>query len=93
MSKWITDFRVTDISSQRNGIAGRPFHAVRFSCTLTDFNPPRFMPNMLAIVPSDPRREDGDHEFYVVDLNDPKECWRGDNFAELLMQAINEKGG
>ena len=90
MAKDIKDFRVTDCTYHRNGVGGRPFWVVRFSCIFTDFSPNRFMPNMLAIVPSLPHT---DVECSVLDLNDPTQKWRGDHFAPLVKAAIEESSG
>jgi hypothetical protein len=83
----VLDFNVTKVQHQRNGISGRPFHHVFFSY---EEKGGAFHPNMLAIVPD---KQDGAKpdlcECYVVDLNAPEECWRGDNFHDPVMDAID----
>jgi hypothetical protein len=81
--KGINDFRVTDVTSHRNGVSGRAFYSVRFSY-VDEANGDRFMSNMLAVVPMDAK----DGECFVLDLNAPTECWRGDNFSESVGYAI-----
>ncbi len=78
----LQNFKVTDITHHRNGIMGRPFDSVRFSFEAADV----FYPNMLAIVPEYSPVQDV--ECYVVDMNNPAECWRGDNFVDLVRTAI-----
>jgi hypothetical protein len=80
----IKDFKVTDITSHRNGISGRPFWSVRFS--FSDGGN-AFRPNMLAVTPREPNKEHG-VEVFVVDLNHPSECWRGDDFAQHVNRAL-----
>lgn len=83
----IEDFRVTDITTHRNGIGGRRFYGVRFSCTLQGV----FKPNMLAVVPKTALEgapaSDG-LECYVIDLNGPTENMRGDSFMPLIRSAV-----
>jgi hypothetical protein len=91
----INGFQAHKIKHHRNGVGGRPFWTVYFSCMLTDYNPPKFMPNMMAVIPSDvPVGLEGhlrlDSETYVIDLNDRDECWRGESFYEHVIAAIDK---
>lgn len=82
----VNGFQAHSIKHHRNGVGGRPFWTVYFSCMLADFKPAKFMPNMLAVIPSD----GGMEENYIIDLNDRDECWRGEHFYEHVVQAINK---
>ncbi len=90
MGKPLTEFRVTDVTSHRNGVGGRPFHSVRFSYTAGDFTPPKFYPNMLAVVPNMPVTDfdKGLTECFVMDLNNPGERFRGECFMHYVLKAI-----
>lgn len=92
----INGFQAHAVKYHRNGIGGRSFWTVYFSCMLTDFTPAKFMPNMMAVLPADSRDlVTAQAETFVVDLNDRTECWRGENFFELVHRAIekNTSGG
>lgn len=78
------------IKHHRNGIGGRSFWAVYFSVNLTDYNPHKYMANMLAIVPYDDNGFPVQTETYILDLHDADECWRGENFFELVSEAISK---
>ena len=83
----LNDFRVTDVTSHRNGVSGRRFHSVRFS--YFDVGSSKFMPNMLAVIPQDAAMGE-DTECFVIDLNDPTSNWRGDNYARHVKAAIDD---
>lgn len=87
----IKDFQVTDITTHRNGIAGRGFYSVRFSfCegfTSEKIACSTVRTNMLAIMPHSANQDVG-VECFVIDMNEPTKCWRGDNFAPLIWDAI-----
>jgi hypothetical protein len=84
----IKSFRVTDVQYHRNGICGRSFHSVRFSFESEG----TFYPNMIATMPYNAivnadLRSDG-VECFVVNMNDPSDCMRGDDFAKQVHEAI-----
>lgn len=76
--------------TQRNGVGGEPFVAVRF--TLDEYDRP-----LIAVVPlkfraqNDPelpdRTADGWSETYVVDPADLSQHWRGDELYRQLLEA------
>lgn len=75
---------VNQIKHHRNGVGGRPFHRVDFTYLDGDGG----VWELSAIVPENPRRG----ECFVVSPSDPELCWRGDNFMECMVAAIEEKG-
>jgi len=78
----IQGFQVQRVIFHRNGISGQPFHSVYFT-----FDFEGSWPQMVAIVPNDSNGNAG-IECFVINLNDPTSCWRGDNFARLVWGAI-----
>lgn len=80
------NFKVTDITSHRNGVGGRSFYSVRFSYN----NEGQFMPNMVAVMPEDviDHKSRNNEECFVLDLNNPTSNWRGDDFASDVRTAI-----
>jgi hypothetical protein len=78
----IKDFSATQVTYNRNGISGRPFYSVVFSYVEGE----TLKSNMLAVVPD----EGTDEECFVVDMNDPSQCWRGVDFLEYVAAAIKE---
>jgi hypothetical protein len=83
----ITGFRATDVVHHRNGVCGRSFTTVRFSFE----DEGTLRPNMMAVFPVDAQTQPGlgdGTECYVIDLNDPSNCMRGDNFLDDVQEAI-----
>lgn len=78
---------IKSVNYQRNGVAGEGFFAVRFDWK-DELGKNR---RMIATVFVD-EDENGDYlgsEYYgVVDIDEPLECWRGDNFVAVLFPAI-----
>jgi hypothetical protein len=82
----IKDFKATQVTYNRNGISGRPFYSVVFSYVDCSYADEPLKPNMLAIVPD----EGSEEECFVVDMNDPSQCWRGVDFLAAVTAAIKE---
>jgi hypothetical protein len=82
----IKDFRATQVTYNRNGISGRPFYSVAFSYVDCSYADEPLKAHMLAVVPD----EGSDEECFVVDMNDPSQCWRGVDFLADVTAAIKE---
>lgn len=80
----IQGFKVQNIVLHRNGIAGRPFHAVYFEFD----NGGQPQKRMMAILPREAKHKEGDQECFVVDLDNPEANYRGDNFIQLVRNAV-----
>lgn len=80
--------KISDLSidRHRNGISGRSFFAIQFSY---DDGEGTVRPRMLAVVPNDDIKV-GAVECYVIDLNDPAMCWRGDQMHDLIKGEIRK---
>lgn len=94
MNKWVTNhsvkINVTEIAYHRNGISGNGFHVVSF--LMKEGQGERKMVGILFDEPGSCAVLDADLvgggviEFTV-------NSWRGDNFEDLLRQAIKDKYG
>jgi len=73
-----TEIEVESIKSHPNGVAGEPFRVVWFK--LADGGMIR--PRMMAVV------FELDYCVAVLDLDDPDDCWRGDEFELPLRRAV-----
>jgi hypothetical protein len=80
-TKLIEDFKATQVVYNRNGISGRPFWSVTFSCREESM----FKPNMLAVIPHEGKED----ECYVIDMNDVEDNWRGPHFFADVINAID----
>lgn len=82
----IGDFRATQVTYNRNGVSGQPFWSVAFQFTSDG----ALYTNMLAVIPIDDNADTYDEtKTFVVDMNDPSECWRGTSFFALAMRAVD----
>ena|ERR1700758_2976122 len=83
----ISGFHASKVVFHRNGICGRSFYTVSFSYVEDDVH----RSNMLAVFPVDAQTQPGlgqGTECYVIDLKDPSNCMRGDNFVGDVERAI-----
>ena len=72
---------ITDVQWHRNGICGLGFHVVRFISDGDNGDPRPFV----AVVFN--RAEH--YEIAVLDTTDLTQCWRGDNFRDEVVAAID----
>lgn len=79
------NFKVTDVTYHRNGVCGKGFYSVRFS-----YQDDTFMPNMVAVMPSEAVDAKNCEECFILNLNDPTSNWRGDQFASDVRAAVKE---
>ena len=84
----IANFKAHKVTHHRNGICGRAFYTVEFSYDDENFDPPRRMPNMVAVKPVVERADSPGVECYVLNLNDASDARRGDNFMLFVAEAI-----
>lgn len=85
----------------RNGVGGAPFYLVEFTDQDGDGFPVRLIASVWVEGGESPDRVarfapagDPDPDFdllvSVVDIDNPAACWRGDVYADVLLDAIRE---
>lgn len=79
---------VTSIRFHRNGVAGNSFYSVHFTTKDDDGVTRRLNAVVFGVNPEAPAKDTWHRHTAVIDAADPDAKWRGDEYANVLYDAV-----